>query len=320
MLIMVADQDIEQRRRLAAYIEKLQHTPQEMLTARDVLDKCREKCPHLIFVDKELSGTPGIEVIRQIRQLGGHAVWVPIVYMGKKFQEDEIRQAIEAGSDDYLEKPIPELRIFAKISSAARQQNLKEDVFNVAHSLVVANRALESLVTQDTLTGIGNSNSFDQDLEKAWFQAKDAKTPLTLIMANIDYFQAYNQVYGANRGDEVIIKVADALKRALPGNKASISRLTGDVFAILVPECNLEKANQVAEKLREAIEALNIPHINSGCSDHVTISLGVSAAEGVYTTPLELREAADFALFQAKHRGRNRVFASPLLKVEKEKT
>jgi len=66
----------------------------------------------------------------------------------------------------------------------------------VAHNLVVANRALESLVTQDTLTGIGNSNSFDDAFEKDWFKAKKSATPLTLIMANLDYFKPITKLMG----------------------------------------------------------------------------------------------------------------------------
>lgn len=307
MHIMVADQDIEHRRSLVSYLQTLGHTPQEALTGREILDQCRSKCPHLIFIDKELSGTSGVEIIRQIRQLGGHAIWVPIVLTGQGLKEPEILQAIEAGADDFLEKPIPEIRLLAKIRSAERQQNLKDEVFSVAHNLVVANRALESLVTQDTLTGIGNSNSFDDAFEKAWFRAKRSNLPLTLIMANLDYFQAYNQAYGAGKGDETIIKVAEALREAL-APEATIARLTGETFAILLPEMGGEQGLQLAEKLRSAVEGLQIPHINSGCSDYVTASFGLSVAEPPnYTTPWDLRESADFALFEAKHRGRNRV-------------
>jgi len=69
---------------------------------------------------------------------------------------------------------------------------------------------------------------------------------------------------------------------------------------------------QIAEKLKAAVEVLEIPHINSGCSDHVTASFGLSVAEpGHYTSPWDLKEAADFALYQAKHRGRNRVYLVP---------
>lgn len=311
MRIMVAIQDSDERQPLVSYLQSLGHTVQEALTQRDVLEQCRNKCPHLIFIDRELSGMSGIDIIRQIRQLGGHATWVPIILTGKKLTDEEIKQGLNAGADDYLEKPIAQIRILAKVLSAERQQNLKDEVFSVAHNLVVANRALESLVTQDTLTGISNANTFNDSFEKDWFQAKKSNMPLTLIMSNLDYFQAYNQAYGANKGDETIIKVATAIKETAP-KEATIARLTGETFAILLPAISLEEGAKIAEKLKVAIENLQIPHINSGCSDHVTASFGLSSVDaGHYTTPWELKESAEYALFQAKHRGRNRVYFVP---------
>ena len=109
MRILVADQDIEHRRKLVNYCQNLKHTVLESLTAREVLEECKGKCPQLLFIDKELSGMSGIEIIRQIRQLGGHAIWVPIVFLGKTLSENEILQALDAGADDFLEKPAPEL-------------------------------------------------------------------------------------------------------------------------------------------------------------------------------------------------------------------
>lgn len=317
MRILVADQDMEHRRSLVNNLQNQKHTVREALTARDVVEECRTKCPHLIFVDKELSGTSGIDIIRQIRQLGGHAIWVPIIYIGKNLTENEIVQSLDAGADDFLEKPLSPLHILAKVRAAERQQNLKDEVFSVAHNLVVANRALESLVTQDSLTGIGNSNTFDDNLEKNWFSAKKNNTPLSLFMANLDFFQAYNQTYGAVKGDEVIKQVATALKNNLTNAEYTVARLTGDTFAILLPNTGSDEAKEAAEKLKTGIEELNIPHINSGCSDHVTASFGVSSVEpGHFTSPWDLKEAADYALFQAKHYGRNKVYFVPIVENE----
>lgn len=312
MRILVADQDMEHRGRLVSYLQSLEHTVVEALSVREVLEHCRGKCPQLIFIDKELSGTKGIEIIHQIRQLGGHAIWAPIVFMGNNLIESEILQAIKAGADDFLEKPLTNIHIYAKVNSAERLQNLKGEVFSVAHNLVVANRALENLVTQDTLTGIGNSNSFDDALEKEWFQAKKSQTPLTLITSNLDYFQAYNQSYGAVKGDETIKRVAETLKHALKAKGAFIARLSGETFAMLIPNTDAKEGQKIAESLRLAIDELEIPHVSSGSSDHVTISLGVSVAEPpTYTTPWDLREAAEYALYQAKHYGRNRIYYVP---------
>lgn len=312
MRVLVADQDVEHRVALVSYLRTLGHDIQEALGEREVLEECRKKCPQLIFVDSELSGVSGIEILRQIRLLGGHATWAPIVLMAKQLEDATITQAIEAGVDDYLIKPIPNLRVLAKVRSAERFQNLKDEVFAVTHNLVVANRALENIATQDSLTGIGNSNSFDDDLERFWFECKKNNAPLVLVMSNLDYFQAYNQAYGAAKGDEAIKKVAEALRSAVPKGNNSLARLSGETFAILLPNTTGEEGLKVSESLRLAIDALQIPHINSGSSDHLTASFGLALAEpGHFTSPWDLKEGADYALFQAKHYGRNRSYLVP---------
>lgn len=319
MRILVADQDSEHRQQVVSVLQKWGHTIQEALTGREVVELCRKKCPDLIFVDFNLAGESGIDIVRQIRQTGGHAVWVPIIVMSKTVNDTQITQCIDAGADDVLIKPVTEIRLLIKVTSAQRHLNLKEEVFKVAHELVVANRALQNVVTQDVLTGIGNSNSFEEALERQWFKAKKDNKPLSLILLNLDFFQNYNQAYGAEEGDNAIKKVAEALKQALSSVSDSyLARTTGETFAVLLPERAGNDALKVAESLRMSIDKLNIPHKTSGCSDHLTASFGVAAIDGNFTQPWDLKDAADFGLYQAKHYGRNRsylVAASDLAKI-----
>lgn len=311
MHILVADQDVESRTTLATILKTWGHQVTEALSESEVMDLCREKCPDLIFLNKELSGVSGILMARKIRQIGGQAVWVPLILIGKHLNEAEILQGLDAGIDDFLAKPIPEIQLRIKTGSAARHLNLKEEVFSVAHHLVIANRALENVAIQDTLTGMGNSNGFDDALEREWFQNKKNETPLTLWMINLDYFLAYNQNYGVPKGDELLKQFAELLKTTVPPS-AFIARIAGDTFAVLLPNTKREEAVKIAETLRSSLDALKIPHSGSGCCDHVTASLGGATEEPLhFTSPWDLKEAADFALYQAKHHGRNRVYMEP---------
>jgi len=313
MRILVAEDDATHRAPLVSTLQSFGHVVQEASSSKDVQDVLRTKCPDLIFVDSLLSGTSGVEVAKQIRQTGGSAVWVPIVLMNKAFSDQEIEDSLDAGVDDFIIKPAEAIRVKVKVRSAERLKNLKDEVFAVAHDLVVANRALEGLVTQDVLTGVGNANNFEDNLEKEWFKAKRVGMPLALILTDIDYFLAFNQNYGAEEGDKCIKHVTEALRTAIPAKEGvSLSRIGGETFAYIIPETSRETALQLAEKLRSAVDALRVPHKGSGCSDHVTVSCGVSLAEpGNYTSPWDLKEGADFALYQAKHYGRNRTYVEP---------
>lgn len=315
MRIMVADQDGEHRQQIVARLQKWGHTVQESLTAREVVEQCRKKCPDLVLIDFNLAGESAVETVRQIRQTGGHALWVPLVVMGKQISDPEKIQCVEAGADDVILKPITEIQLMTKAYSAARQVNLKEEVFKVAHELVVVNRALQNVVTQDVLTGIANSNSFEETLEREWMSAKKRSAPLSLILLNVDFFQAYNQAYGAELGDQALKKTADALKATLAG-EGFLARMVGDTFGIILPNTTREDAFKIGEKCHQAVDVLQIPHRSSGCGDHLTLSFGVATVEANhFTKAWDLKDAADFGLYQAKHYGRNRGFLVPATEV-----
>lgn len=311
MHILVADGLVEHRRPLVAQIQELGHTVEEALGEREVLDICRRKCPDLLLIDWVLAGVPGVEIVQQIRQLGGTAVWVPIVLMGNRLSEEEILQSVDAGVDDFLSKPVSASLLKARIRSAERHQNLKEEVFSVAHNLVVANRALENVVSRDALTGIGNLSGFESALEQEWTRAEGYQTSLALMMLNLDYFKLYNETYGVEKGDEAIKQVAKALNDQLLslGRNFFFARVTGATFALLIPGISQDQAIGIAAQCTKAVEALNIPHAKSGCSNHVTISVGLVLYHNKnFKQPWDFKEEADYALFQAKHHGRNRYF------------
>lgn len=309
MRILVADNDIDERNNLINLIEKLGHVPVEAVGPREVVDCFRKKAPDLALIDFTLGGKPGVDIVKQVRGLGGVAAWNPIILTANKKQTtDDLITGIEAGADDYFIKPIDPIALQYKIRSAERQQDLKDQVFTVAHDLVVANRALESMITHDAMTGIANSNSFEDMLEREWFEAKKNTSTLSLLLIDIDFFQTFNRLYGSEKGDEVIIRVADALKRGLPDPGDFIARTTGATFAILLPHTEPDAAIKLAQALKQTIEDLQIPHSESGCSPYLTVSIGVSSTDkDHFKNPWDLMESADYAIYQAKHSGRNKV-------------
>lgn len=303
MRILVADNNSLDRIDLVQAIEKLNHNVIESLSRSEILSICRYKCPNLMFIGDKLVN---IETIRQIRQLGGHASWNNIIIISEKMEEFEQLKWIEAGVDDILIKPISLFRLKIKINAAVRQFNLKTDVFSVAHSLVVSNRALENIVIQDTLTGVANSNGFEDALEREWFIARKKRLPLSLMHLNVDYFHLYNKIYGVKAGDQVLIKICDLLKNLL-SQEYYLARISGPTFALIMPNVDSEEALNLGNKIVLEIQALNIQHLHSGCSDRITMSIGISTvSEDNFNEPWDLTEATDYALYQAKHQGKNK--------------
>ncbi len=170
------------------------------------------------------------------------------------------------------------------------------------------NKKLEALSLQDGLTGIANRRMFDTRINLEWNRCIRGQHPLSLIMIDIDYFKLYNDHNGHQSGDECLIKVAQKLAELSKRAVDLCARYGGEEFALLLPNTGMAPAAQLAEKCREEIYQLSIPHELSNICDVVTISVGVSSItpnKGTFSS--SLIEHADNALYLAKEDGRNRV-------------
>ena len=169
---------------------------------------------------------------------------------------------------------------------------------------------LRSQTFSDGLTGIANRRHFDVAMEKEMRRAKRSGAPLSLLMIDIDCFKPYNDYYGHQQGDDCLIKVAAALAGMLQRSTDLIARYGGEEFAVILPEMDAVHSMQLAEAMRLTIAELNIPHVNAGAAQHVTVSIGVATQTREHGTEAPaLLGAADRALYMAKRTGRDRVVA-----------
>jgi diguanylate cyclase (GGDEF)-like protein/PAS domain S-box-containing protein len=170
-----------------------------------------------------------------------------------------------------------------------------------------AEHSLRVLSTTDELTGLANRRAFDTFLEVEWRRASRTKTPLSVIMMDVDYFKNYNDAYGHLVGDAALKAVAEIIKKVARRPEDLAARFGGEEFAIIL-SADEKSALSIAKKLCKAVEALAIPHERSQAKDHLTVSLGVASVtpkKGMLAT--DLMKRADQALYRAKRGGRNRV-------------
>lgn len=171
-----------------------------------------------------------------------------------------------------------------------------------------ANELLQHISTIDGLTGIKNRRAFNERIELEWERGLRNKTPLSLIMLDIDYFKNYNDTYGHLAGDDCLKSVAQAIQQAVPRKTDIVCRYGGEEFAIILPDTDLEGALLVGERIRSKIEELNIPHSASKVSKVVTGSIGVaSMIPNKKRCFVDLISSADDAVYKAKEAGRNQV-------------
>jgi diguanylate cyclase (GGDEF)-like protein len=201
------------------------------------------------------------------------------------------------------------------INDMARQlqeeRNLLENrVLARTAELEAANQKLAALSIQDGLTGLSNRRHLDQVLATEWRRCARQEQTLSMILIDVDHFKNFNDLYGHPLGDACLCRVAALLASHTQRSGEIAARYGGEEFAMVMPGIRPEEAAEIAEKTRQAVAALAIPHENTECG-YVTISLGVATL-----VPDEAHEfsrlvsLADTALYQAKKAGRNRVVAA----------
>jgi len=160
----------------------------------------------------------------------------------------------------------------------------------------------------DSLTSLANRRALDLHLEQEWRRQARVGGRLALVLLDVDHFKQYNDALGHCQGDDALRAVSAVLRDAArrPGDLAA--RFGGEELALVLTGAGLEDARRVAEQVRDQVEALGLPHPDSGAAPVLTVSLGVaSLVPGRVLEPPRLIQAADRALYQAKARGRNQV-------------
>jgi diguanylate cyclase (GGDEF)-like protein len=172
-------------------------------------------------------------------------------------------------------------------------------------------KELQYLSRKDSLTGLFNRRYFDEMLTVEIGRAKRNNLQLCLVMFDIDYFKEYNDKYGHVSGDNCLIKIAQIADSLVSRQGDIIARYGGEEFAIILPNIELKGAVLFANALQELIQSENIAHADTKLANLkcVTVSLGVTKLMlDKQTSTSELIENADTALYEAKNRGRNRVY------------
>jgi diguanylate cyclase (GGDEF)-like protein len=169
-----------------------------------------------------------------------------------------------------------------------------------------SNELLKKLVNTDGLTQIPNRRYFDHYLAQEWSRLRQDKRPLSLILFDVDYFKKYNDIYGHQQGDDCLIQIAQGVQKSIYRPDDLLARYGGEEFAVILPDTNSQGAIIIAERIHQAIQSLNIPHLDSNVSDKITISLGIATLiPSIETQPSLLIRQADQALYLAKQEGRN---------------
>ncbi len=194
------------------------------------------------------------------------------------------------------------------LQNLATQVGIAIQQAKLHRQLTQANQRLRRMAYLDGLTQVANRRRFEQHLDTEWRRMARQKMPLSVILADIDYFKGFNDLYGHQAGDNCLRLVARTLSRAAKRPGDLVARYGGEEFAVILPNTDLKGAETVAEDIRRLVRDRRITHRGSATDNIVTMSLGVATCiPSASSSAAHLLKRADAALYDAKHGGRDQV-------------
>jgi len=195
----------------------------------------------------------------------------------------------------------------------AEVQRQQEALRRAEVALEAKNRELGSMSRVDLLTGLANRREFDEALRREFKRAQRQRGLLALAVLDLDHFKKFNELYGTSQGDAALAHFAQLLSQHFKRDTDMVARLGGEEFVALLPDLGLAEAQSRLEQLREDFRSLGLPHAQGiDGSNVLTVSIGLAAYSPAhpFLSPQALMQAADEALYIAKHTGRDRLSMS----------
>jgi len=267
-----------------------------------------DMAPRLAILDWEMPGMDGPALCHQVRERRG-SPYTYIILLTARTKREDLIAGMEAGADDYVTKPFDAHELRVRLRAGRRILDLQD-------ALLEAQEVLRLQATQDPLTSLWNRGMIMELLGRELARAKRERSPLSVLMLDLDLFKIVNDTYGHMAGDLVLREAAQRMRGSVRAYDA-VGRYGGEEFLIVSPGCPAAGAVTLAERIRKAVGEK--PMNTSEALISITISAGAATAEyvdkrvassknvGEYTEAENLVRAADDALYRAKRWGRNRV-------------
>lgn len=304
MKILFVDHSADHQQ-LAQAIERTGASVIHATGPEDARQQFASQRPDLVLIDGTLPEGAAFACARTLRADAPPEAWTPIIFLAAAGQEHALELAIDAGCDDFLNKPVSATILQAKMRSMQRMVQMHASMRALTRQLDSSNRALQRLSSCDGLTGVANRRHFDTVLRQEWRRASRQADSLALLMCDVDHFKAYNDSLGHPAGDECLRWIAGILQQKAARAGDLVARYGGEEFALILPATDLAGAEGLAERIREQLHAQPLSHPASPLG-RVTLSMGIAlATPSASSEPAWLVQRADCALYQAKQAGRD---------------
>lgn len=294
-------------------IEQLGHRPEIVEDAAAALQKVVTHLADVVIANLRLQAQDPVAFCRALRQLP-EGKECHVLLVASPQDESRTLEAIDAGADDVLIRPLNEQTLRVHLNTASRLRVLRDEIHRERMGILrstdefaaAQKRLLQDALT-DTLTQLPNRRHGLDFLASEWTFAQSSGAALACLMLDIDHFKRINDTYGHAAGDAVLRQLAEILMNASRAEDM-VFRYGGEEFVAVLTNASLRVATQIGERIRTIVERATFLWDNQRIP--VTLSIGAAVSAGSDTDSHALIQAADSALYQAKESGRNRVVAA----------
>lgn len=291
--VLIVDDDQLLAQHYALVLENAGLRAEILTDPAEIFAGLRKFHPDVMLLDVNMPQCTGPELAQLIR-LQDEWLGVPIIYLSSETDSERQLEVLIKAGDDFLTKPISDNALIVAIFARAQRA-----------------RQLSEVMTKDSLTGLLQHAHIKERLANELVRSMRQQQQVSVVMLDIDHFKKVNDQYGHLTGDQVITSLANLLKQQLRKSDM-IGRYGGEEFLLVLPDCPVEKALKLVDKMRVAFAQL--PFTFDGQEFHCTFSAGIASGQGM-ELPDHVIELADQALYQAKSAGRNQaiIFNLPSL-------
>jgi two-component system, cell cycle response regulator len=291
--ILVADDVPVQRRVLAKQLSTAGYVVDTAGDGEEALAKVLAGSFDVLITDRDMPGMDGATLCRRVREADLPGGYIFIVMLTGQVSVTDYVSGLESGADVYVRKPAHPEELLASLNAGCRILRLE--------------RELRAARATDGLLNVYRRDYLDDQLPRDVERARRYKTPLAVVMMDLDRFKRINDEHGHAVGDQILKAFCERV-RACMRQSDWVARYGGEEFALVLPQTSLEGAQAAAEKVREV--CAGEPMKSSVGPINVTVSLGVAtlkAEDDSERASADILRRADAALYGSKRDGRNRV-------------
>jgi len=286
---LFVDDEESVRATLSAMAESLNYHYLTASSGFEAIKVLKSTSVDLVLSDIVMPGMDGLELLGHIKE---HHKETDVIISTGFFEKASYAEVIKAGAIDFIKKPVDRAELEAKLARAVRERKLV--------------RELERLSMHDALTSLLNRRSFDERFPYESERAHRQNYSLIMAFIDVDNFKDYNDQYGHQAGDEVLINLGKIMAECTREKVDLCFRLGGDEFAVLLPQASSDQGMEIAQRI-----LLSFGEKKFG---EATLSIGLVACTRDKRLSREederlMKERADRAMYDAKHKGKNCIVA-----------